>query len=342
MGLRIVQALLQNINPQSPILIVCYTNHALDQFLAGIIPYCTDIARIGGSSKNKLLSTKFNLTDIKRNSHFDHYKELSDGFRSIQYEISTVTRLEKELDELKSPKKVLKCELRSCISKFNKAQYTSFKTIYEMEEWLGYSLTTKKSAEVEKTEHDKSTEALRIVLEKMVFKDDKDATDGSREATTNMVIEEEKVTGGTKEAAADVEYFFGAKDEKRCQLQKQEEERLRRDILIELRKTDCMSNEEAHKVIDVWSIGIDDRWRLYRFWVKLYSDHLLDQIDLKRGHYLDMRMQLNEIYDRRDVDAIRGKRIIGMTTTGAAKYRHVIDGLEPQIISESKYFFLFF
>lgn len=280
-----------------------------------------------------MLSTKFNLTDIKKNSHFDHHKELSDGFRSIQYEISTVTRLEKDFDELKSPKKVLNCELRSCIKKFNGDQYTSFKTVHKMEEWLGYSLTTNtKSSEVKKTitNIDKSTDALRIALEKMVFKNIMETIDGVKEGNSEMVTEED----GTKEATADMENFFGPIDDKRCQLQKQDEECLRRDMLIELQKPDCMSNEEAQKVINVWSIGIDDRWRLYRFWVKLYADHLLDQIDLKRGHYLDMRMQLNEIYDQRDVEAIRGKRIIGMTTTGAAKYRHVIDALEPQIISK--------
>lgn len=57
-GLKIVETLLNNFAAyNSPILVVCYTNHALDQFLDGIRKFCTQVARIGGqnSSKKSLL-----------------------------------------------------------------------------------------------------------------------------------------------------------------------------------------------------------------------------------------------------------------------------------------------
>lgn len=43
-----------------PILIVCYTNHALDQFLDGIRKFCEKVGRVGGklSSKTKLSEQK--------------------------------------------------------------------------------------------------------------------------------------------------------------------------------------------------------------------------------------------------------------------------------------------
>lgn len=40
---------------QSPILVVCYTNHALDQFLEGLVDTTKDIVRVGGQSKSETL-----------------------------------------------------------------------------------------------------------------------------------------------------------------------------------------------------------------------------------------------------------------------------------------------
>ena len=71
-GLKVVQSLLNNKrfwsvpNNNSPILIVCYTNHALDQFLEGIYKFLkTGIVRVGGRSKSELMG-KFLLTELRR------------------------------------------------------------------------------------------------------------------------------------------------------------------------------------------------------------------------------------------------------------------------------------
>ena len=45
-GAILTHILLQNI--KSPILIVCFTNHALDQFIEHLIPFTSNIVRIGG------------------------------------------------------------------------------------------------------------------------------------------------------------------------------------------------------------------------------------------------------------------------------------------------------
>lgn len=63
-----MQALLlnksENMQVETPILVVCYTNHALDQFLEGILSFSEKIVRVGGNSKSKLLK-KHNLQAIK-------------------------------------------------------------------------------------------------------------------------------------------------------------------------------------------------------------------------------------------------------------------------------------
>lgn len=60
-GLQIIATLLMNTDSQ--ILVVCYTNHALDQFLSGLMRYTDSIVRIGNQSKNESLD-KFNLKQL--------------------------------------------------------------------------------------------------------------------------------------------------------------------------------------------------------------------------------------------------------------------------------------
>jgi len=43
---------------RSPILVVCYTNHALDQFLEGVLKFESNIVRIGSRSKSEELKEK--------------------------------------------------------------------------------------------------------------------------------------------------------------------------------------------------------------------------------------------------------------------------------------------
>lgn len=49
----------------TPILVICYTNHALDQFLEGILPVTDRILRVGGQSKNENLKNH-NLSNRRK------------------------------------------------------------------------------------------------------------------------------------------------------------------------------------------------------------------------------------------------------------------------------------
>lgn len=68
MGLAIIATLLMNTDSQ--ILIVSYTNHALDQFLMGLLRYTDSIVRIGNQSKNESLDC-FNIKQLCENGIAD-------------------------------------------------------------------------------------------------------------------------------------------------------------------------------------------------------------------------------------------------------------------------------
>ena len=114
-GLKIVLTLLFNStvwsrvsvhkNIQPPILIVCYTNHALDQFLEGIQKFTRKIIRIGGGCKsddlipnqiNELMQIAFRDKKFSReigSAGYNLHQELSDlenKFHILQRQLSAV------------------------------------------------------------------------------------------------------------------------------------------------------------------------------------------------------------------------------------------------------------
>ncbi|XP_044731423.1 NFX1-type zinc finger-containing protein 1-like isoform X2 [Chrysoperla carnea] len=86
-GLEIIKILLQNHTLwcyNGPILIVCKTNHALDQFLEGILKITHRLARVGGQSKNDKLN-EFNIKELRKN--FKRNRNRSDSLKSITDQI---------------------------------------------------------------------------------------------------------------------------------------------------------------------------------------------------------------------------------------------------------------
>ena len=57
-GTIIANLILQNLPHNSQILVVCFTNHALDSFIENILNYTEDVVRIGGRCKNEIVKQK--------------------------------------------------------------------------------------------------------------------------------------------------------------------------------------------------------------------------------------------------------------------------------------------
>lgn len=106
LGLRIVSTLLMNPcawrgsgDDVSPILIVCYTNHALDQFLVGLLGTTKNIVRLGGRCKDERLEGYM----LKKNED-----ELSRDLKRLKWELHTERdEAEHELDCIQDASKGL-------------------------------------------------------------------------------------------------------------------------------------------------------------------------------------------------------------------------------------------
>lgn len=66
LGVKVAKTLIENLKPRLNclLLIICYTNHALDQFLEAILPLTNSIARIGGQSRNEAME-KININKLR-------------------------------------------------------------------------------------------------------------------------------------------------------------------------------------------------------------------------------------------------------------------------------------
>lgn len=128
-GLRVAEVILQNplfrtgrkealtdmgrfSEYRAPLLCICYTNHALDQFLEGILNIMSNhsmnpqIVRVGGRSKSKILS-EFNLREIVRRTNRQmgglQWKNLKDNETKMK-DLQNVIRSHKEtVAELERP-----------------------------------------------------------------------------------------------------------------------------------------------------------------------------------------------------------------------------------------------
>lgn len=68
LGVKVATTLLNNLQRQNGkccLLVICYTNHALDQFLEALLPITKSMARIGSQSHNKALE-EYNIINVRK------------------------------------------------------------------------------------------------------------------------------------------------------------------------------------------------------------------------------------------------------------------------------------
>jgi len=95
-GLKIAQVLLAKSNSQywnrrdRPILVICYTNHALDQFLEEILKFNDNIVRVGSRSKVEALQ-KYNVSNLKRDPKIAYPRDMRTNFAKIRERMTSLT-----------------------------------------------------------------------------------------------------------------------------------------------------------------------------------------------------------------------------------------------------------
>jgi hypothetical protein len=279
-GLRIVQILLRNRiiwntrSSHSPILVVCYTNHALDQFLEGMVPFCkiiNGIVRIGGRCQSDILD-RYTLTNLRRQMQTTHnvpqhiYTALKDTRRQLEM-------IQMELSSLQNDVQLSRTRILG--NKLNKIVQQMSPT-YKMQVFIQQLMIG----------HENFESALikwlssKVVLKKF-WVDIEELNEWNNFGSNNELHEYRKVV--------------------RLKL------RIKREYSSELSSNDVMSNEEGMSFSDITQMSNIDRWRLYRLWRQLYcvskqkEIHRLVEKYNEKNQYL---LKLKAFYsDHKEVNA---------------------------------------
>ncbi|NWY45192.1 ZNFX1 protein, partial [Sylvia atricapilla] len=372
-GLKIVQALLTNdhvwqtTQPKRPILIVCYTNHALDQFLEGILSFQRNgIVRVGGRSSSAALQ-RFTLKELRKHA----YRLDFPGYRPRDYE-NIVIEMKDVEEKLLEGAKRLECTTYGVLHERYLKQHMApqhwaslIKVLEDAEfyyigsqhsvilEWLGLGVSAFAQNAAENTwaeipgdqqerEEEGKDEAEEELLEIAEMADLIEA---------ERVIEDEKIPNSWRrkkedDRAADelARVMLAMKldqEEGTAQLQQEtmqwevtrsQRRKIKQKIKAELLKLDAMTELEANAIQDVWQLDLSSRWRLYRFWLKAYQRFIREHILEHERQYQAAAERLEEQKLEQDLCILNNASIVGMTTTGAAKYRRILQYIEPRIV----------
>ncbi|NXP66262.1 ZNFX1 protein, partial [Chloropsis cyanopogon] len=372
-GLKIVQALLtndhvwQSTHQKCPILIVCYTNHALDQFLEGILSFQRDgIVRVGGRSSSDTLS-RFTLKELRKHTdRFDFPDYLSEDYRDVCVDMKAVE------EKLLEGAKRLECTTYGVLherylkphmapehwaSLMTALEDTEFYCIGSRHslilEWLGLgvSAVTQNAAENiwaenpggqqegEEEGQDEAEEELLAIPEMA------DLIEAERVIEDENIPKpwrrEEEDDRGVRELAHAMLAMKLDQEEGRAQPQEEtmrwevtpgQRRKIKQKVKVELRKLDTMTELEADAVEDVWQLDLSSRWRLYRLWLKTYQVFIREGILEHEQRYQAAAERLEQLKLEQDICILNNARIVGMTTTGAAKYRRILQFIEPRIV----------
>uniref|UniRef100_A0A8C3MVS2 Zinc finger NFX1-type containing 1 n=1 Tax=Geospiza parvula TaxID=87175 RepID=A0A8C3MVS2_GEOPR len=365
-GLKIVQTLLTNDHVwqstyrRRPILIVCYTNHALDQFLEGKSTCKQDdgIVRLGGRSSSAALH-RFTLKELRK--HTDRFDFPDYHFRDYEY----ITREMREAEEgLLEGAKRLECtaygvlherylkphmapqhwaSLRRALANQDTEFYYIFSQRSLILEWLGLGVSafTQNAAENtwqegEEESEDEAEEELLVIPEmadliedERVIEDEKIADYWRREKEDDSVHE---IARSVLAMKLDQEEGTTRPQQWEVTVTRGQRRKIMQKMKVELRKVNTMTELEANAVQDVWQLDLDSRWRLYRLWLQTYQGSMREDIQEHEEQYEEAARKLKELKLEQDLCILSRARVVGMTTTGAAKYRRILQYIEPRIV----------
>ena len=89
---------------------------------------------------------------------------------------------------------------------------------------------------------------------------------------------------------------------------------------------------EAEGVLNIWDLPIQQRWKLYLYWNNQYIKLCKEQINTTAQHYNVVCEAYGRSQRAIDCHVAQGADVIGMTTTGAAKYHHLLKQVRPKIV----------
>lgn len=312
-GLKIMQCFLKNqglwkspgVDEPSPILVVCLTNHALDQFLEGILVHMSSgqkLIRVGGRSKSNVLESmilgkyreRMRNTGSTPQRYYCESRDASNEKHELKMKIAQSELEQSEdkfMDEHVLRRHMSKEHFVALQSQCSEDICGDRDKYSNLLSWLGFGDLHKSS--------------IYFGCEKICTNNFDDENDDINEPIQT---------------------------DDQWQYQKNERERRKRAFKTCIRNEGAMTTREVKILGSICDLEITDRWRLYRYWVRQYQEALKNIIVMHKLNYQHACTEHQLALENEDRYVMGTAAIIGMTTTGAAKYRRVLEQLRPKIV----------
>lgn len=325
-GLQAAKLMLAN-NAPVPILCVCYTNHALDQFLEGIFPFEEDIVRLGGRSKSELMLEECSL-------HSERWEmALPSHFYGQRKEFTM------QLDDLKHGIEVIAQKLGA---KYADLEYmaTVFKDhqIDSLSTGPGATVDRSRLVQAWLTDREKPRK-IAPANNNNVNNTNQRVDNGNQEAEVNGEEDDEE----QRDEEVDEDELAEILGERDAELDPNQPIE---DDVVEWQEADVNEQEidefegqtldelvqgVAH-VTNLWTLDMVVRKSIHNKMMKFRRSVLNEQMAMLSQRYYSKCRELKELRNTRVMAILREAKVIGMTTTAAAKNVDLLRALKPKIV----------
>ena len=331
-GLKIVEAFLRNRsvwdrNREAPILVVCYTNHALDQFLEGILnlrigDQTPNIVRIGGRCKNDkltgcILRNKVNEYKVSNVLPQGLLKKWGRSYNMVAQHRNLINKVfkspsdgEHQLLELQDLKDMMHDRHYQQLSDgsypISRKELDLWLDLYQPELAQPHS---KIEEPMDTDEYDAGEYGLAEVDDSYIQVDNE-----------AKMIEEDRILEGEEIEFLSPDTTGSKLSTKRDQTDRNEQKKGATNF-----KAKPMSAKDAQEIRDVWMLPIDKRWQLYNFWCQEYERIHTEQYNQACMSHTDISREVDEC-------VLHGCDVIGITTTGTAKHHHFFKHINPKVV----------
>lgn len=345
MGVRIMEFLLNNFRKlfaceeRRPILLLSYTNHALDQFFEKLLEldsiqrmledYLVPFVRVGGRCENERVK-EFSIKTHrqKKRSWSRNRSEMRNSLKSIKY-IDTFLAILQEgivsVDFLKSEGIISREHHFSLIQ--TESAFSPYDENDRLLAWLevfeyGVAYNYRNETYIVHTTEENVDDLFLQEMERRIIDDDDKNIDDENEILKNILSL--FVLSNKYSLPNDDQLFKNIQSRRACVL----------DFVCKMlsNPNDYMPLKMVRRINNVWGLSHKDRWRLYKFWIRNISLQFLDHRHNLVKQFDDFSKAVEIERFEQDVKILKSCYMVGMTTTGAATNMNLLRDIQPRIV----------
>jgi hypothetical protein len=368
LGLKIATVLLQNAPvwnaSRRPILVVCYTNHALDQFLEGLVPATDRIVRIGGQSKSIVLEG-FNLKEKRRKQETrgDLCDLVTDVCDEMSHIMGTISRIQTDLEMIASHRgiislfvlkeaRIIQDQHFNCFAAHNNVVVQKI-----FIDWLEYGMHDDVPPYEAQGNHiqnqgqnvDTNDEEAQGIFDEM---------EGMHRRRLDDLMNWELVFDfhsyrlfalNLKQLEKDIRWYELELQDLEKEIR--EDPNLTDELLMQqeicedlkhrvnyFKRQLCQETNENRMTVErvlqqanLWQLQAQERWTLYRYWVDRFRNALLEDLCEQEHRLRFEARRYEEVQQINDLEILKDSLLVGITTTGAARLQSLMQALKAKI-----------